>query len=85
MDEHEIDLGEVYRDTTTAFEGVATARHEYMHGCARITLTARSKDGAAPIVETFDAPGLERIETRELVTSQRTGGPRPVPAGRPTG
>lgn len=85
MDESEITLGDRYRDTITEFEGVATSRHEYLHGCTRVTLSAAGKDGAAPIHESFDAPQLEHVETAELVTSGRTGGDRPTPAPRVTG
>lgn len=85
MDESTIALGDEYRDTITGFVGVATSRHEYIHGCTRVTLTAPGKDGAVPVSDTFDAPALESTLTREKVTSGRTGGPRPTPNARTTG
>lgn len=82
-DEAEIKLGEKYRDGTTGFEGTAVGRHEYLHGCTRITLQAL-KDG--DIKEfSFDAPALIAVETRQEFTSRRTGGPRPTPGARTVG
>lgn len=82
MDESEIQLGELYRDTTSGFEGVAIAQHRYLHGCTRITLQTMPTPGEIKEV-TFDAPALELADTRELVSSSRTGGPRASPPSRP--
>lgn len=38
MDEYGIELGEEYTDTLTGFVGKAIARHEFVHGCTRVTL-----------------------------------------------
>jgi hypothetical protein len=82
MDESQVEFGKEYRDTTTGFVGKMVGKHEYLHGCTRVTLQA-FKDG--DIKEyTFDAPALESVEKEEPVTSGRTGGPRPVPSPRPT-
>lgn len=81
-DEADIKLGEKYRDQTTGFEGVAVGRHEYLHGCTRITLQALQ---AGEIKEfSFDAPALVAVETEQQFSSKRTGGPRPTPAARST-
>lgn len=82
-DESEIKLGERYRDTITGFEGVAVGRHEYLHGCTRITL--QELTGGDIKEFSFDAPALEAVESRDRFASDRTGGPRPTPAARPTG
>ena len=82
IDEYEIQLGDEYRDTITGFVGIAIGRHEYIHGCTRITLQ-KAKDG--DIKEySFDAPALEATKPRKKVTSKRTGGPRNTPPARPT-
>lgn len=84
MDEAEIKLGELYRDTVTGFKGKAVSRHEYLHGCTRITLTALIEGDLKEF--TFDAPALETYPPpSEQITSGRTGGPRSTPAARSTG
>lgn len=83
MDEKKIKLGKRYRDTITGFEGVAVGRHEYLHGCTRITLQAMLGDDLKEY--TFDAPALEDVATGSGITSSRTGGPRPTPSARTTG
>ena len=36
-----IELGKKYKDSITGFEGIATARTEYMFGCVRILLEGK--------------------------------------------
>jgi hypothetical protein len=83
MDEHEIVLGEQYRDTLSGIEGVATSQHLYLHGCTRVALQW-TKDGEIKD-HVFDSPQLERVAPLQQVTSARTGGDRPVPAPRAVG
>lgn len=83
MDESEIQLGETYRDTVTGFTGKAVARHEYLHGCTRITLSALVSGDVKEF--TFDAPSITKLPEMESVTSQRTGGPRATPPSRTVG
>lgn len=40
-----INLGDKCRDQVTGFEGVATARFEYMNGCVRYMLEAGKNSG----------------------------------------
>lgn len=69
MDEKKIKLGNKYRDTITGFEGTATGKHEYIHGCTRITLSALS---GGDIKEcSFDAPALRTW--RHARRSRRAG------------
>lgn len=84
MDEKEIKLGQRYRDATTGFEGAAVARHEYQHGCTRITLHNINDNGDLKEYA-FDAPGLVEVETNKAVTSDRTGGFGTTGTSRPTG
>ena len=82
--ESEIQLGEQYRDTVTGFEGTAVGRHQYLHGCERITLQAMTEGG--DIKEySFDTPALAEVgKDGAGFTSERTGGPRSAPPSRPT-
>lgn len=76
-------LGNRYRDAVSKWEGVATARYEYMNGCVRVELSGCDKDGKPDSfafdveqVEPVDAPPVERSNPKP------TGGPRgnkPVP------
>ena len=68
-----VELGERYVDPITGFEGVATARHEYLYGCVRVTLegkTAGSELGEFVVDE-------QRLTETPRATS---GGARPVPS-----
>jgi hypothetical protein len=67
-------LGETYRDSITGFEGVATWRAEYLHGCVRVGLEA-GKDGK---VEEF-VFDEQRLTEKASATS---GGTRPAPPSR---
>ncbi len=53
-----IRLGERYRDKLTGFVGTATARHEYLYGCVRVTLEGQSVDDKAPEELSFDEQRL---------------------------
>lgn len=82
-DESEIQLGEKYRDTVTGFEGTAIGRHQYLHGCERITL--QSLEGGDIKEYSFDAPSLVEVgKDGAGFSSERTGGPRSTPPSRPT-
>jgi hypothetical protein len=75
MDEYNIKMdGETrYRDKITGFEGVVTARYEYLHGCTRIELAGMVNGEPKSFV--FDAPQIVEVATQQEVTSRRTGGP----------
>lgn len=69
-----VELGKVYRDSLTGYEGTATARFEYLYGCIRICLET-CIDGK-PDERTFDE---QRLTDKPAATS---GGPRPSPPKR---
>lgn len=71
----EIVLGEKYRDTVSGWEGIATARYEYMNGCIRIEISGADKDGK-PEGFVFDVHQVERVEGRVPTTPAPTGGAR---------
>jgi hypothetical protein len=72
-----VKLGENYRDSITGFEGIATWRAEYLHGCVRVGLEA-GKDGK---VEEF-VFDEQRLTDAPAATS---GGSRPAPPSRDVG
>lgn len=76
-------LGEKYRDGITGFEGTATARYEYLHGCVRYVLERGDKDGKLEEF-VFDEQRLEFPKGRKKPkATATTGGPRG--SSRPTG
>lgn len=71
-----IKLGEKVKDGITGFEGVATARAEYLYGCVRVLVESKKLKDGKPIDEWFD-------EQRLTVKSKAdTGGPSPTPPSR---
>ena len=79
----EILLGKRYRDRVTGFDGIATARHEYLNGCVRISITSTVlKDGKTIEPESFDAQQLELVDEGINVVKKQTGGPGDVPRPR---
>jgi hypothetical protein len=55
-----IQLGKTYTDSITGFEGIATARVEYLTGCTHICLQAKvNKDGVIPEGQYFDESRLD--------------------------
>ena len=49
-----IPLGSEVKDAVSGFEGVATARVEYLNGCVHIAVTPKVHEGKLPPVEFFD-------------------------------
>jgi hypothetical protein len=80
-----IQLGERYRDSLTGYEGVATARHEYLYGCVRIALE-RIGDNGEVKTEVFDEQRLATVADDQPVKQTATsGGPRTEPTTRRPG
>ena len=82
-----IKLGSKVVDSITGFEGIATARHEYLYGCVRITITPDKLHDGKPVDEQwFDEQRLNLVEVRDPVvsplSSARTGGPQSAPPSR---
>jgi hypothetical protein len=77
-----VGLGDIARDRVTGFEGVVTARTQWLGNCDRLTLQPRAVDGKLPESATFDEPHCEFVETTEFSAEgpTETGGPRPEPA-----
>ncbi len=73
-----VNLGDEVKDKVTGFKGIAVARHQYLQGCARISVqpTKLDKEGKKLGVETFDAPQLIVVKVQKVQTGERkTGGP----------
>ena len=79
----DLTLGEKYRDVVSGWEGVLTARYDYMNGCTRVEISGADKDGK-PESFVFDVQQVERVDAPPLAVAapRPTGGPRdnkPVP------
>jgi hypothetical protein len=79
-----VELGGMYRDELTGFEGRATALYFYEFGCVRVSLEGRKlKDDGEPLLATFDEPRLvEATSDRPVEASSAPMGPRPEPSRR---
>lgn len=77
-------LGDTVRDTVTGYEGVVTAAHQYLTGCARLSVQAKvTKDGAIPDPIGFDVTQLLLVKAGPRhVVNRTTGGPRNDPHHR---
>lgn len=76
-----IEFGKKYKDRVHGFEGIATARTEFLTGCARVCLETIKDE---QIKESwFDETRLEGVE---LTPEQDIiGGPGPTPPSRTYG
>ena len=82
-----IQLGDKVRDTISGFEGIATARHQYMYGCVRISVTPKTdKAGKHQDTQSFDEPQLEVVEAKQVAATPKAKrhGPGDVPAPKRT-
>jgi hypothetical protein len=72
-----IKLGDKVRDPITGFEGIATAKTEWLYGCTRLGVQAKmGEDGKVHDPHWFDEPQLEGIAPEDASVP---GGPRPEP------
>lgn len=69
-----IKLGNVVRDAVTGFEGVATAKVEYINGCTQYCVTPKSTDGKMPDAVYLDHQRLEFVSNGIALPSSDTGG-----------
>lgn len=75
MTKKKLELGGRGRDTVSGWEGVLTARYEYMNGCVRWELSAKDKDNL-PKGYVFDEQQVEVVDGKpaDAPAPQRTGG-----------
>lgn len=78
-----VKLGSKVRDTITGYEGIATARSEFLNGCVsiQITRTEMTKDGDAK-ADWFDEQRVALVEEnvfRAQPSPATAGGPQSYP------
>lgn len=56
-----IKLGYQVKEIITGFEGVVTARCEYLHSNTRIQVTSKTLQDGKPVVEWFDEDSLQIV------------------------
>lgn len=78
---HTIELGAKVRDRVSGWEGIATARYEYINGCERYEVAATDKDGK-PEGFVFDVQQLELLEAPASWTQPAPPAPEPAPAAK---
>lgn len=54
-----IKLGQKGRDKVTGFEGIITAKVDYLYGCTQYGLIPEAKDGKVQLTEFFDEGRIE--------------------------
>lgn len=68
-------LGKKYRDNVHGFEGIATAKVEYLHGCSRVLLERLNENQELKELW-FDEPQIEGCEQN----TQKPGGGKNPPS-----
>jgi hypothetical protein len=76
-------LGDIARDTVTGLVGTITGIHQYLTGCARVSLQPPAADGKVPEHYGADVLTLELVEAGPRHAIDVTaGGPRKDPGAR---
>jgi hypothetical protein len=76
-----IGLGSKVRDPITGFEGVVTARTEWLYGCVRVAVqTPELKDGKPVEEQWFDETRVDVIASGHSDPAEPTGGTRTDPS-----
>jgi len=79
--EFKFDLGDELLDTITGFQGICTARHQWIHNCNTYSLQHQKlKDGKPIERETFDEPQLKIVKKEVIKSKRNTGGPTDAPS-----
>ena len=72
--------GDRARDTVTGFEGIVTAKTEWMNGCVRYALQSSTlKDGVPVDAFWVDEQTIEVVKEEKIAASDRRGGPQRDP------
>lgn len=69
-----VELGKKYRDSITGFEGVATAKTDFLYGCVRVLLEGVTSEEKNPEEFWFDEQRLKDVETEAPVQPTATSG-----------
>lgn len=71
-----VTLGNRYQDKVSGWEGIATARYEYLNGCVRYEIAFHDKDGK-PEAFVFDEDQLIEVAAEGVAHQPKpTGGPQ---------
>lgn len=78
-----IKVGQTVRDLITGFEGVVTARIEFLYGCVRLTVEPKTldKDGNPSDGFSFDEQRCEVVKATKPKVSKDSTAPAGGPAG----
>lgn len=75
-----INLGDKVKEKITGFEGIVTAKTEWINGCVRLSVQSpKLKDGKPLEVQWFDEGDLELKSKKKAEKKRHTGGDRNVP------
>lgn len=78
-----IQLGMRVKDQVTGFEGIASARTEYLYGCIRIAVQSTElKDGKPVDAQWFDEAQLSEVQKEIAPAITTTGGSGIIPPAR---
>jgi len=85
-----VQLGQKVRDAVSGYEGIVTARTEWLNGCVRITVhprVAKEKSGAQTLADgqVFDEEQLEIVTAKPLALPSHKTPPAPLKAVRTGG
>ena len=71
-----VNLGDLAKDVVTGFTGIAVAKCDWLHGCARLTLQPKvGKDGKLKENATFDEMSLIVVKKSAVKRGDnKTGG-----------
>lgn len=74
---HDLQLGDIVKDSISGFEGVFTCESKWLNGCTRITLTPKTMhEGKLVPHETFDIEQLVLVKKMNKPAAPRHGDDR---------
>lgn len=84
MSKTTVELGDRVRDRVSKFEGIATGRHQFLHGCLQFSVSSEDKKASdkEERVRSFDEPSLEIVK-KAVHKQLEPQGPARQPSGGP--
>ena len=74
-----VKLGDRIRDRVTGFEGIFTARTEFLNGCTQYDISGKADEKGEARILAVDDKQVERVDSglnkKEPVKKTRAGGP----------
>jgi hypothetical protein len=77
-----VELGDLVRDSITEFEGIVTAKSEFLNKCVRLQVQPQALRKGKPILaQVFDEEQLIIVKPAAIVTTKpkQTGGDQKIP------